>query len=709
MIIIQTSHHLLLRMIKKNFIIKIILFFFFIFYANVLFSDEITINPTNSIYDLTKWDWYFTDIDPFNKENEKQITWNYIKVPGNVKGQTQKSEIWYKVNIKYQMPLKETLGINLGIISDRDRVYWNGVMIGETGDWDSTYPQAYDRVRIYEIPPYLVKEENELIVHVKGYFDHEVGIIRGDPKIGSFSLLQKKYYYFNGTNLFFLFVYLSVGSYFLFLFLRRLKEKENLFFGIFMFLLVIYLFLRNPLKYELINNLFLLKRIEYISLFFLFPFFYFFIYYYYLKYFSDSIKQKKFFKIHKIILFSICYLTIASSLVILFFDDVGIWDIYNRNFIQLILWPPMIISILSILIYLSFRKNIDAIIMISGFFIVIAGAILDVLINRNIINFPNVSTYTFFSFILSLSVVLTNQYVRLSIEIEELNKTLEHKVIERTKELKESLDTIQKLKEKQDGDYYLTSLIQKPLNQVIQNTEIFNIEIYLKQFKEFTFRNKKDHIGGDIIISDQIILDNHPCTVFLNGDAMGKSIQGAGGAIVLGTVFLSILKRTKLNSSNKGIKPSKWLTNAYQELQNVFVTFGGSMLCSAVIGILDEVDKRLYFINAEHPGVILYRNQKAMFLQRETDLRKLGVSLFNDTLKIYSFHLIPNDIIFVGSDGKDDLEIHNGNEVRINEDENLFLSIIEKSKGNLQEIVEQIRKTGSLIDDISIIKITYKS
>lgn len=704
MIIIQTLHHLLLKTNKKYCIIKIVLFLF----TFALFADEIIINQTNSIYELSKWNWYFTDIDPFLKENEKQINWQAIQIPSNPKEYTKKSEIWYRVVIKSQLPLKESLGINLGIISDRDRVYWNGVKIGETGRWDSPYPEAYDRTRIYEVPPYLVKEENELIVHVKGYFDHEVGIIRGDPKIGSYSLLQKKYYYFNGTNLFFLFIYLSVGSYFLFLFLRRLKERENLFFGIFMFLLVIYLFLRNPLKYELTSNLFLLKRIEYITLFLLFPFFYFFIYYYYQKYFSDSLKQKIFFKIHKIILFSICYLTIASSLVILLFDDVKIWDKYNTNVIQLIFWPPIIISIFSMLIYLSFRKNIDAIIMISGFFIVIAGAILDVLINRNIINFPNVSTYTFFSFILSLSVVLTNQYVRLNIEIEELNKTLEYKVIERTKELQESLDTIQKLKEKQDGDYYLTSLIQKPLNQVIQNTEIFNIEIYLKQFKEFTFRNKKDHIGGDIIISDQIILDNHPCTVFLNGDAMGKSIQGAGGAIVLGTVFLSILKRTKLNSSNNGIKPSKWLTNAYQELQNVFVTFGGSMLCSAVIGILDEVDKRLYFINAEHPGVILYRNQKATFLQRETDLRKLGVSLFNDSLKIYSFHLQPGDIIFVGSDGKDDLEIRNGDEVHINEDENLFLSFIEKSNGNLQEIIEQIQKTGNLIDDISIIKIIYK-
>ncbi|GIX41371.1 MAG: hypothetical protein KatS3mg129_1104 [Leptospiraceae bacterium] len=45
----------------------------------------------------------------------------------------------------------------------------------------------------------------------------------------------------------------------------------------------------------------------------------------------------------------------------------------------------------------------------------------------------------------------------------------------------------------------------------------------------------------------------------------------------------------------------------------------------------------------------------------------------------------------------------------INENENLFLSIIEKANGDLNKITDIIYQTGRVIDDISIIKIYYKN
>lgn len=52
----------------------------------------------------------------------------------------------------------------------------------------------------------------------------------------------------------------------------------------------------------------------------------------------------------------------------------------------------------------------------------------------------------------------------------------------------------------------------------------------------------------------------------MNGDAMGKSIQGAGGALVLGTVFNTILTRSSI-SLHQNKKPEKWLEEAFLELQ----------------------------------------------------------------------------------------------------------------------------------------------
>ena len=77
------------------------------------------------------------------------------------------------------------------------------------------------------------------------------------------------------------------------------------------------------------------------------------------------------------------------------------------------------------------------------------------------------------------------------------------------------------------------------------------VKFFLKQKKEFIFRDRQKEIGGDINIAHTITVANRPHTVFINGDAMGKSVQGAGGALVLGAIFQSIIERTKVTRSEQ--------------------------------------------------------------------------------------------------------------------------------------------------------------
>lgn len=76
-------------------------------------------------------------------------------------------------------------------------------------------------------------------------------------------------------------------------------------------------------------------------------------------------------------------------------------------------------------------------------------------------------------------------------------------------------------------------------------SERVHVDFLISQKKKFQFRSYKEEIGGDICVSYNITLRNRPMSVFLNADAMGKSMQGAGGALVLGSVFQSIIQRTK--------------------------------------------------------------------------------------------------------------------------------------------------------------------
>ncbi len=295
-------------------------------------------------------------------------------------------------------------------------------------------------------------------------------------------------------------------------------------------------------------------------------------------------------------------------------------------------------------------------------------------------------------------------------KLENYAEELEDRVKERTAALSETLKTVQGLKSQQDGDYFLTSLLIKPLTRNLAKSKTVNVEFFIEQKKKFSFRKWDEEIGGDFCSAHGIKLAEKDYTIFVNADAMGKSVQGAGGALVLGAVFESILDRTRNIPSFKDQSPERWLKNAFLELQKVFESFDGSMLVSMVMGLVDDDTGLMYYLNVEHPWSVLYRDKKAAFIESGNAFRKLGISGLEGQLKILTMHLQPDDVLIVGSDGRDDLELsvsEEGDRV-INEDENLFLRMVEAGEGRLSSIYSNITEMGSITDDLSMIRISYR-
>ncbi|MCR9141928.1 MAG: SpoIIE family protein phosphatase [bacterium] len=288
---------------------------------------------------------------------------------------------------------------------------------------------------------------------------------------------------------------------------------------------------------------------------------------------------------------------------------------------------------------------------------------------------------------------------------------LEDRVRERTHELEQSLGRVQELKLQQDGDYFLTALLIKPLSANTVRSETVELDFLTEQKKKFSFRRWEEELGGDICSAHSIQLDGRDYTVFVNADAMGKSVQGAGGALVFGAVFESLMERTRIVASFKNQSPERWLKNAFIELHKVFESFDGTMLISLVLGLVEDNTGMLYFVNAEHPHPVLYSGGEAQFLGLDGMLRKLGWTLMNKPrFKIQTHQLRPGDVLLVGSDGRDDLQIAedaNGQRV-INEDENLFLELVQEAQGDLNRIRESILSRGQLTDDLSLIRIVYR-
>jgi len=192
---------------------------------------------------------------------------------------------------------------------------------------------------------------------------------------------------------------------------------------------------------------------------------------------------------------------------------------------------------------------------------------------------------------------------------------------------------------------------------------------------------------------------------------MGKSIQGAGGALVMAVLYNSYIDRTPLFASLYQKTPEAWLTEIYDELQRVFASFNGSMLISAILGLIDEETGAMYFFNAEHPWLIRYYDGKAAFVENELTMRKIG-SIESDTkITIRAMQLQCSEVIFLGSDGRDDIlvgiDMETGQRV-INEDETRFLHCLEDSKGDLRRLVENVARDGELTDDFTLIRIEWK-
>ncbi|MFB5734972.1 SpoIIE family protein phosphatase [Leptospira wolffii] len=297
-------------------------------------------------------------------------------------------------------------------------------------------------------------------------------------------------------------------------------------------------------------------------------------------------------------------------------------------------------------------------------------------------------------------------------ELQDYAENLEEKVRERTREVQEKMEEVQRLKVQQDGDYFLTSLLAKPLFYNANKSKLVSTDFIIRQKKQFEFRGKHSDLGGDICVTGNLRLGRSDSfkryTVSMNGDAMGKSMQGAGGALVMGVVMNSILARSAANNRILEATPEQWLAEVYNEIHAVFKSFNGSMVISAAMYLVEDETGKVWYFNAEHPYSVLYRDGRASFIEDGLTLRKLGLDSEFE-FKVRSFQLKKGDVLILGSDGRDDVDLTPEETIRtINEDEMLFLRHVEHAKANLEDIEIEIRKTGELTDDLSLLKIEFQ-
>ncbi|MCP5494393.1 MAG: SpoIIE family protein phosphatase [Leptospiraceae bacterium] len=596
------------------------------------------------------------------------------------------------------------IGLQLAGIGEAYSVYINGDLLFKEGrvEDNKVVFNRYSYQSVWEIKDRFLKPGlNHLVIRIQGNPHFSTSLFDSDGyAIGYYDDLVYEERDRMGEMLTFL--YFFVGLYHLLLYFKRKKEKYNLYFALFTVFLFFYYIPRHGYLYEYGFDSVLGFRFELISLFLSmcnFPLF------------LGSLLINKTSQMSKVYLVFSYFLVFTCMFI-------------SEAFIMYILYSWQIATIVFVTPYSGYifyksikEKNKDAYRLLIGTILLVCASFFD--IANSVYPMINIMfvQYALFGFIIGIAGILASRFLNLYQTVETLNQDLnefnaklEEKVKIRTKELQKSLNEIKLLKEKQDGDYFLTTLIFKPLALNLVESENIKVDFLIHQKKKFEFRKKIHEIGGDICIANSIQLKSKNYTVFINGDAMGKSIQGAGGAIVLGVVFNSVIARTKLIKENIDSTPEEWLKISFIELQNIFESFDGSMMISVVLGLVENDTGMMYFINAEHPWTTLYRDKKASFIEDELMLHKIGMIGLTGSLAIRTFQLQDNDVIFIGSDGRDDIDLskEESETRKINEDETLFLKHVEKGQGDLIQVFESIEESGELTDDCSLLRIEYK-
>lgn len=576
------------------------------------------------------------------------------------------------------------LSLFLGKTSEGAKLFWNGVLLSERSEANKQFKFSYDKKKIYNSIP--IKYENKIEILVSEYFENELGILEGIPSIGNSKYILQKHYKFQIYYLILISTFLLLGIYLVFLSLQERQLESHFYFGTFLILFFLFSFFGSEWKYELDLDFLFCKKAEYISLSFLFPFFTFF--------FSKFCRDKH----HPFEFPLFLWAGFVSFLFIQSSSPLEL-DTLNRTLLQ----PSWIVYLWVLFKCLKARSSEhDGAGFLGSICFLVFSILLDIISARAWIVFPRSSEYSVLGFILFCSFRISGRFVEMKNRLKSWNEKLQEEVTLKTKELTESFTNVRSLKEKQDGDYFLMSVLQSCFQNKIRSVGDFKIETLVSQFKKFEFNSKPGEIGGDIICIEEIRIGGRKFLAILNVDAMGKSLQGATGALLSSSMF-----KSHIDSSASGFyTPETWIVSLYRKIHGLFQSFDGNLFATGILAVLDPENSCIFFLNAGHPTSILLRNNISGFIENEISY-KMGIPILKEIPKVQCISLKENDSIIFGSDGREDLrsrtktgEIHSFSE--------LFLLEVSNTKADLVLLKNRMSEYGDYIDDLSLVSIFRK-
>ncbi len=395
--------------IKKIQILVYCIWIFVFLIPEYVFSQCVfSISSTKNKFEL-KGNWnFFKGGGKVAANPELDIsTWKLIQIPFRwyqIKElKNYKGEIWLRCNIIIK-EIPEEMLLDLGYLREIDEVYWNGTLIGATGNFEKKIPDFSER-RIYYIPPESIQEVNVLAIRLYGSFWFSG--IPDVPIIHFSSHILRQKINFEFLSFVFSITYILSSIFFIIYGFFTQEKKVNFYFALFSIFLGLYNMILWGQRYIFFQD-FILSYI--VELLLLFPLPYFF-----LSFILEWLKIED---------FPYQQWTKYTTILLMILAIIGYFipQIYQTSYLHIVTYINLLniifilFFIIKIIIKYTKQKKEEIKYINWGLFFLIPFLFNDILVTLDIIHTPRLFVFSFPVFLLAVAFSISEKALKLKQE-----------------------------------------------------------------------------------------------------------------------------------------------------------------------------------------------------------------------------------------------------------------------------------------------------
>ncbi|MBM9548602.1 SpoIIE family protein phosphatase [Leptospira sp. 201903074] len=479
----------------------------------------------------------------------------------------------YKTSFYYE-PDNKPLGIYLDRVQEVDKLFVNGILLGETGSVsaDGLYLPNWYYKRLYFIPSSVLKvnEANELEIEI--HFRNKTfqgGLFRKVPVLGNYEQLQEFIIREDGRDFCFIMLFFGIGAYQIFSIILKRQAKANFYLLLSTLIFVMWRLPLLNISYTYTNFSFFFWLKVFFTAQTLLPVSIFL--------FSYSLFQTKFHIKERLLVFFLLGIAFAQT-----------WEIEIPTRILLLrIWEFSLLLVIFFIIRGVIRaakaKKAEAYFLAVGFICICTGATIDIIIDVTSGKNIYLTQYGFLILMILSGVAISYRHAKNEKELSILTKDLEIRVRERTIELREKNQDLEQ-------DLFFASQLQSYLLPK-EHPNTIGIRIHT------TYLPMKQ-VGGDLY--DWVELDDNRLLLLI-ADVAGHGVPAA---------FVSSMVKVQFRESTKNINSPK---DVLEHMNQALTSLVSRYFITACCALIDTKEKNIIFSSAGHPNPLIYNRIRGKF------------------------------------------------------------------------------------------------